>query len=181
VIAENILDKYAKVWTLADSGAPEAHAAKTIMQGMEKKYPGIRQQAHALRTALNGQYSRHDPRSTESEGRPWEEVYHEQQQRQQWNNQNGPDWRKMAASAFNFASQYAYQAFGAMEADGIAQRVKVEGRGNQSGSVSIIGRFDKNLWNYASLLAPAQKEMIAGMVAERIKQEIIFQLNKDKK
>jgi len=166
VIAENILDKYAKVWTLADAGAPESPAARNIMEGMEQKYPGIRQQAEALRRAMNTQYTRHDP----TPPRP-QNGHHQQQQ-------NAPDWRKMAANAFSFASQYAYQAFGAMESENIAHRVRIEGRDNPTGTMSVTARFDQNISHYARLLTPMQKEMIAGMVADRVKQEILIRLTK---
>tara|TARA_R110002110_G_scaffold163759_1_gene363759 strand:+ start:324 stop:836 length:513 start_codon:yes stop_codon:yes gene_type:complete len=167
VIAENILDKYAKVWTLVDSDAPESPAARNIMEGMEQKYPGIRQQAEALRAAMNPQYTRHDPTPTP---RP-----------QNGHGQNGDphnpsDWRKMAANAFSFASQYAYQAFGAMESENIAQRVRIEGRDNPTGTMSVTARFDQHISHYARLLTPMQKEMIAGMVADRVKHEILIRL-----
>ena len=84
----------------------------------------------------------------------------------------------MASSAFNFASQYAYQAFGAMEADNVAQRVRVESRNNQGGSMSVIARFDANVLNYAIHLTPVQKEMIASLVAEKVKEELMYKLNR---
>ena len=186
MIPENVLDKYIKVWNLVDRNAPESHAARSIMQGMEQKYPGIREQAHALRTALNNNQSVSPP--PEPEGRPWEEVYADQQQRKKWDaqqrhqqhhqHQQTPDWRNMAANAFEWAASYAHQAFGALEAQHLAERVKVEGRNNASGSLSIIARFDPNVANYASLLSPPQKEMIAAMIARKLQEEILFQLSR---
>jgi len=177
VIPENIIDKYVKVWTLADSGAPEAHAARKIMQTMEHKYPGIRQQAQALKRAMNP-----TPPPPEPESRPWEDVYADQQRRKEWEQsrarqQPQSDWRTMATSAFNYASQYAYQAFGAMEADNIAERVRIESRNNSGGSLSVIARFDPNVLNYAQHLTAVQKEMISSLVAARVKEELMFRLN----
>lgn len=169
MIAENILDKYAKVWTLADAGAPESPAARNIMEGMEQKYPGIRQQAEALRAAMNTQYTRHDPAPNPRPQNGYPQNGHAP---------DAPDWRKMAANAFSFASQYAYQAFGAMESENIAQRVRIEGRDNPTGTMSVTARFDQHISHYARLLTPMQKEMIAGMVADRIKQEILIRLTK---
>ena len=177
MIPENIIDKYVKVWTLAESGAPEAHAALKIMQSMEQKYPGIHQQAQALKQAMQGPPSP----PPEPESRPWEDVYADQQRRKEWEQSRGKpqsDWRTMANTAFNVASQYAYQAFGAMEADNVAQRVRVESRNNQTGSMSIIARFDANVFNYAQHLTPVQKEMIASLVAEKVKEEMIYRLSK---
>ena len=185
MIPENVLDKYIKVWNLVERNAPESPAARAIMQGMEQKYAGIREQAHALRTAMSGGPSAPPP---EPEGRPWEEVYADQQQRKQWDaqqqqnqqqkQQQTPDWRNAAANAFEWAASYAHQAFGALEAQHLAERVKVEGRNNASGSLSIIARFDPNVANYASLLSPPQKEMIAAMIARKLQEEIVFQLSR---
>lgn len=172
MIPENILDKYAKVWVLADADAPESPAARNIMGGMEQKYPGIRQQAQALRIAMNAQYPRHDPTPTPQPQNGYAQNGHPH------NAPNAPDWRKMAANAFSFASQYAYQAFGAMESENIAQRVRIEGRDNPTGTMSVTARFDQHISHYARLLTPMQKEMIAGMVADRIKQEILIRLTK---
>jgi len=182
MIPEHILDKYIKVWNLVDSNAPESPAARKVMQTMEKKYPGIREQAQALRSAMDGEYYRKEDtqyRAPESETRDWDEVWKEQQARREWEaRQQRTDWRKVAASAFGWAASYAHQAFGVMEAQNLAERVKIEGRNNASGSLSIIARFDPNLANYASLLAPAQKEMIADMIAVKMREEIIFQLSR---
>lgn len=180
-IDHKILEKYAKVWILAESGAPEAGAAKQVMQGMDRKYSGIRAQAGALKKAMEMNHEEVRNTAYEEGGRHWSEVYAEQQERRNWERQRSehqqPDWRTVAANALGWAAGYAQQAFGAVEAQNIAERTKIEGRRNGSGSLSVIARFDPSLANFARLVSPAQKEMIANIIAERIRDEIVFQLS----
>ena len=123
------LEKYLKIKALAERGEPgERENARKLLQRMERKHPWIKMEA-ARREVK-------EETPPEPDRPHWSDVWRQQQEARSWQ-EHLRNFGSAASGAFEWASQFAGQAFSVHEAQRLAQQhVKLNIKDNNTGSLS---------------------------------------------